>query len=208
MAEEKSYGQILIVGTNNQNKIKEIREILRGIDIEIKSLRDAGIELEVEEDGETLEANALKKAREASKASGQWAIADDSGLEVDALGGRPGVYSARFAGPEGDAVKNNAKLLRELEGVPQDKRGARFRCVIAFAAPDGNEATFEGALPGRIAFETHPGIGFGYDPVFVVPEYEKTISEIGYEIKNRISHRAKALNNFKGWFEKFLNEGK
>ena len=200
-------GQSLIVGTNNQDKMTEIREILKNLDVKVLSLREAGIELEVEEDGDTLEKNALKKARVACETTGKWTVADDSGLEVEALDGRPGVFSARYAGEDGNAEKNNAKLLVELEGVPEEKRGARFRCVVAFVSPDGVEFVTEGVLEGSIAFETHSGIGFGYDPVFVVPGYNKTISEIGYEIKNRISHRAKAFNNFREWFEIFLKKG-
>lgn len=197
-------GRILIVGTNNNGKMREIREILKDCPVEIKSLNDAGIDLSVEEDGDTFEENALKKARAACAISGEWALADDSGIEVEELNGAPGIHSARFAGSDCDSEKNNDKLLAALVGVPEERRTARFRCVMAFVSPEGTEHVSSGILEGRIALEKHPGIGFGYDPVFVVPEYERTVSELGYEIKNRVSHRAEALRKFHDWFKTFI----
>lgn len=148
---------------------------------------------EVEEDGATFEQNAVKKARFAAAATCLWALADDSGLEVDYLGGAPGVFSARFAGRGGDDRANNEKLLRLLEGVPLERRTARFRCVVAVASPGGEVYTAEGTCAGVIAFAPRGSGGFGYDPLFYVPHLGKTFAELEPEVKNAVSHRAKAL---------------
>ncbi|MDP2690315.1 MAG: RdgB/HAM1 family non-canonical purine NTP pyrophosphatase, partial [Deltaproteobacteria bacterium] len=151
------------------------------------------------EQGATFEENALAKARFVSMRSNLPALADDSGLEVDCLGGRPGVYSARYAGAGATDEENYLKLLKELEGVPEGKRGARFRSVVAFVSPGGAEATFDGVFEGVIAKAPRGSGGFGYDPVFFVPEAEKTAAEMSEEEKNAISHRGKALKKLKNW---------
>lgn len=188
----------LLLATHNRNKIAEIREIFNFPGLEILSPFDLpSPPEEVEENADTFEGNALLKARSlagAAKGGGAsdvWVMADDSGLEVAALNGAPGVHSARYAGEPSDTPANNAKLLRELEGV-EDRR-ARFVCVISFCAPDGREWTVRGECPGRILREARGGAGFGYDPLFVPDGYEKTFAELGASIKNKISHRARAL---------------
>ncbi len=178
----------LLIATNNQGKVKEIKAILGGFYDEIVSLKDAGIALEVVEDGDSFEANAVKKAREAAKAAGCDALADDSGLCVDALGGAPGIYSARYAGEGATDEENNEKLLTNLEGTAD--RAARFVSVVALVS--GNDVTTAcGDVSGVIAHEPSGNGGFGYDPLFFVPELGQTFAQI--EIKNSLSHRARAL---------------
>jgi XTP/dITP diphosphohydrolase len=152
-----------------------------------------GLVPDVVEDGETCEANAIKKAKAVSQATGLFAVADDTGLEVDELGGRPGVYAARYAGEQASYEDNWRKLLRELSGVPRDRRTARFITVAAIASPSGNVQVAEGELQGMIAEQPAGARGFGYDPVFFVPELGKTLAELSPQEKNRISHRAKAF---------------
>ncbi len=152
---------------------------------------------EVIEDGETFLANALKKARTISDYTGLAAIADDSGLAVDYLGGRPGVYSSRFSGSGATDERNIAKLLEDLDGVPREKRGAAFKCVLVLYERDGTFQSFEGSLEGYIGFSPRGFRGFGYDPVFIVPGYDKTVAEIEPDEKNRISHRGKAFEKLK-----------
>lgn len=189
--------ETLVVATGNKNKVLEISEILKDMPFEVKSLSDLSIDLDVEEDGETFEQNAYKKAYEVMKTYGFTTIADDSGLEVDALGGAPGVYSARFSGVHGDDCANNEKLLKLMENVPDDKRCARFVCVIALVYKDGTSLMSRGEVEGYIAHEPKGNGGFGYDPLFIVPEYNMSFAELGSEIKNRISHRGKALDQLK-----------
>lgn len=182
----------LLVATGNQGKLKEIREILS--DIEVLGLSDVGIECDVEETGTTFAENAYIKAFEISKRTGLPVLADDSGLEVDALGGRPGVYSARFAGEHATDDENVNKLLAELKDVPKDKRGARFACAICLIFPDGRKIeTFGTSCPGIILDSKRGENGFGYDPVFFAPEYGKSFSEMTMEEKNKVSHRKAAL---------------
>lgn len=182
----------LLVATGNQGKLKEIREILS--DIEVLGLSDVGIECDVEETGTTFAENAYIKAFEISKRTGLPVLADDSGLEVDALGGRPGVYSARFAGEHATDDENVNKLLAELKDVPKDKRGARFACAMCLIFPDGRKIeTFGTSCPGIIIDSKRGENGFGYDPVFFAPEYGKTFSEMTMEEKNKVSHRKAAL---------------
>ena len=181
----------LLIATRNRHKLDEIRAILGGPGIEWKSALDFPHLPDVIEDGDTFEANAAKKARALAAATGCWALADDSGLEVDALGGAPGVRSARFAGEPTDHTANNEKLLRDLAG--HTDRTARFRCVLALAAPDGSVRFAEGRCEGRIAESLRGAEGFGYDPLFVPDGFEQTFAELGAEIKNTISHRARAL---------------
>ena len=181
----------LIIASNNAHKLTEMKAILAPFFDDVQSMREAGIEHETVEDGETFMENAVKKARELAEISGCCAIADDSGLCVDALGGAPGVYSARYSGVHGDDKANNAKLLRELEGV--ENRGAHYACAIALAWPDGRLLTAEDYLYGEIAHDERGSNGFGYDPLFLIPELGLRTAEISPEEKNRISHRGKAL---------------
>ena len=181
----------LILASNNQKKLKEIKEILGGRFDEILTLREAGIEHETVEDGETFLENARKKAREIAEISGCCALADDSGLCVDALDGAPGLYSARFSGVHGDDKANNALLLEKLRGV--EDRAAHFTCVVVLAWPDGRELWAEGRLDGVIAHEPAGENGFGYDPIFYLPERGCTNAQLPPGEKNRIGHRGKAL---------------
>jgi len=181
----------LIIASNNTHKLIEIKAILGGRFDEILSMREAGIEHETVEDGCTFMENARKKAREIMELSGCCALADDSGLCVDALGGAPGIYSARFCGRHGDDPANNRLLLEKLEG--REDRGAHYACAIALYRPDGSHVEAEGYLYGQIAREEAGSNGFGYDPLFYLPEYGCTAAQISPEEKNRISHRARAL---------------
>ncbi|ABO51189.1 non-canonical purine NTP pyrophosphatase, rdgB/HAM1 family [Desulforamulus reducens MI-1] len=183
----------LVLATNNKGKVKELAELLKPCGYQVVSIGEFPGFTEVEEDGNTFADNAIKKALAAAEFTGELALADDSGLEVDALKGAPGVYSARFAGEPKDDTANNAKLLSLLEGVPQDHRTARFRCVIAIAEPNGRIHTAEGSCEGVILRELKGEGGFGYDPLFYVPEYKQTFAELDMEKKNSISHRGKAL---------------
>lgn len=181
----------LIIASNNAHKLIEIKAILGDVFDEILSLKEAGIDHETIEDGNTFMENAEKKAREIAEISGCCALADDSGLCVDALGGAPGIFSARFSGVHGDDEANNRLLLKKLEGV-EDRR-AHYTCAIALYRPDGSKVTSEGYLYGEIGYEEVGENGFGYDPLFVLPELQKTTAQISPEEKNRISHRALAL---------------
>lgn len=183
----------LLVATGNQGKLREIRHLLDGTDIDIIGLESLDHPPEVIEDGATFCANAQKKAVEMARFSGLLTLADDSGLVVDALGGDPGVLSARYAGAQGDDKANNAKLLTEMQGIPDEQRRAAFHCVVALAWPDGRCKTFTGLISGLIMRGERGDGGFGYDPLFMVPEYGKTTAELPLEIKNRISHRGMAL---------------
>ncbi len=192
----------LVMATRNPGKIRELREILTDLDVRLRSLADFPDLPDIPETGATFAENAVLKAREVARLTGLPALADDSGLEVAALGGRPGVFSARYAqdrtypAPPADA-DNWRKLLDELKGVPPEQRGARFVCEIALAWPDGRLLTARGECAGRIAETPRGDQGFGYDPVFWVPEYQATMAQLGAAVKNRISHRARALKEFK-----------
>jgi XTP/dITP diphosphohydrolase len=188
----------ILLATKNAGKTEEVLEILKGLPVEIKTLNDVPDAPDVVEDQPTFEGNALKKARTLAERYRSITLADDSGLEVDALDGRPGVYSARFAGEDATDDANNRKLLSELENVPDNRRQARFRCVMALVRPGGGEHTFDGTCEGRITRQTRGSSGFGYDPLFIPDGYTETFAEIGAEEKNRISHRAKALEKLKG----------
>jgi len=189
----------LIVATRNRGKLVEISQLLGEYVHTILSLQDFPDLPEIVEDGATFEENALKKATSTALATGRPVIADDSGLTVEVLGGKPGVYSARFAGDDANDAENNEKLLRELSGIPVEKRLASFRCVIALSLPDGTQQTFTGELEGLILETPRGSGGFGYDPLFFVQEYNKTLAELPLDIKNRISHRGKALNKLKSF---------
>jgi XTP/dITP diphosphohydrolase len=181
----------LVIATRNAHKLEEIRAIFDFQSLEVRSAFDFPEIPDVVEDGDTLEVNAIKKAVEIAKATGCWALADDSGLEVAALGGAPGVYSARYAGEHCSYADNNEKLLRELAG--KSDRSARFRTVIALSDPAGKFQTLEGACSGAIIEELRGTGGFGYDPLFVPDGCSATFAELDSEVKNRISHRARAL---------------
>jgi len=183
----------LVLATKNEGKIKEMTELLAGQDIEILSLADFPEIEEIVEDGETFRENAIIKATEVCMQTGLPTLADDSGLEVDCLEGLPGVYSARFAGEERDNSANKKKLLELLEGVPAEERTARFKCIIAVADTDCFVYISEGTCEGLITSEERGDGGFGYDPLFYLPEYDKTFAELDLETKNKISHRGKAL---------------
>lgn len=183
----------LIAATNNSGKVKEIRQILGGFGAEIISLKEAGIELEAEENGATFEENALIKARAAAEITHRPVIADDSGLCVDALGGAPGIYSARYAGEDADDEARINKLLAELSGVEKEKRTAHFVSAAALVLPDGREFTARGTADGYIAESPCGNGGFGYDPVFVCAHTNKTYALMSAEEKNAVSHRFKAL---------------
>ena len=196
---------IIILATNNKSKVKEISEMMSGSDITFVSLADAGINVEVEEIGTTFEENALLKAREICKLSGKPTISDDSGLEIDALDGAPGIYSSRFMGEDTSYdIKNNA-LIEKLENVADPDRTARFRCCMALVLPDGREFVTEGAMEGIIAREPKGINGFGYDPILFIPEYNRTSAELSSEEKNNISHRGEALRKMIEVIKKELN---
>jgi XTP/dITP diphosphohydrolase len=184
----------IVLATGNPGKLGEMREILAGHGLEVLAQPDLGIAPAVE-DGGTFIANALLKARHAAAISGLPAIADDSGLEVDALGGRPGLHTARYAGPQADERANNDRLLAELAGVPEPRRGARYRCAMVFLrdAADPAPITAEACWEGRIGFERRGSGGFGYDPLFVVAGGGLTAAELSAAEKNRVSHRGQAL---------------
>ena len=181
----------LLISSRNAHKITEIRAILGRPGLEILSAADVPDLPDVEEDGDTFADNARKKARELAVATGLWTIADDSGLEVDALGGAPGVHSARYAGRHGDDAANNRLLLERMAG--RTDRGAQFHSAVALAAPDGREWLAEGICRGTLLTEGRGTGGFGYDPLFIPEGFDRTFAELGSEVKNRISHRARAL---------------
>ncbi|MDR2772401.1 MAG: XTP/dITP diphosphatase [Elusimicrobiota bacterium] len=183
----------LILATGNDHKIKEISSVLADKNIKIIPLTAFESFPKTIEDKKTLEENAIKKAREVALFFNKWAVADDSGLEVDLLGGEPGVYSARYAGENCSYDDNNNKLLKKLEGVPLEKRTAHFRCVIAIASPEGIVKTVSGKVNGYICEKKTGSGGFGYDPIFFIPQYNKTFAELSFSKKNKISHRAIAL---------------
>ena len=189
--------QRIVIGTRNPKKLKEIEAILSGLPVQLVSMAAYPDVPDVVEDGDTFEANAIKKAFVTADATGEWAMADDSGLEVDALDGRPGVFSARYAGEDQNDKANCRKLLAELDGVPAGERKANFRSVIALARPGEVLFTTEGRLDGVISTGPRGTNGFGYDPVFEVPGTGKTTAEMLPEEKNRISHRGKALEAFR-----------
>ncbi|NLO90428.1 MAG: RdgB/HAM1 family non-canonical purine NTP pyrophosphatase [Elusimicrobia bacterium] len=198
----------ILIATANPHKAQEIAALLPALPVRFLTLKDFPSFAMPEENGATLEENAAIKARAAAAASGRWAMADDTGLEVDALGGAPGVHSARYAGADKDYPANNAKLLRELEKFPRGKRTARFRTVVALASPDGRLESAEGRLEGVIATRGRGSNGFGYDPLFQPLNSDKTLAELSFEEKNRISHRAAALKNAAAIIKKISVSGK
>lgn len=192
------YGNEIVIATSNNHKLEEIKAILEDLDYDIYSLKDVNLEgIEIVEDGKTFEHNALIKAREIAKRTNLIAIADDSGLEVDAIGKKPGIYSARFAGENATDYENRQKLLKSLQNVQMSKRTARFVSAVAVVFPDGKEFVVRGICEGKICFEEIGENGFGYDSIFMVDGYNKTFAQIPSYVKNSISHRAIALNNMK-----------
>jgi XTP/dITP diphosphohydrolase len=191
----------LVVATRNKGKILEINALLAGFVDRVSSAADFADFPETIEDGATFEENALKKAREAARFTGLPALADDSGLVVDALGGRPGVYSARYAGEGADDAANNARLLSECQDVPDDQRQAAFVCVLAFVTPEGTEQLFAGRVAGRILAAPRGEGGFGYDPLFLVDGFDRSMAELELAEKNVVSHRARAIIAFRDYLE-------
>jgi len=183
----------IIVATKNRGKLEEIAQLLSGLPYEVISMTDAGVDGDITEDGSTFEENALIKARAVWNATGDTVMADDSGLEVDYLNGAPGIFSARYAGESAKDEDKYRKLLRELSGVPEDQRSARFVCAIALILPDGREIVVRGTCEGYIAGEPAGVGGFGYDPVFYVPGFGMTFAQMDEDLKNSISHRGNAL---------------
>lgn len=190
----------VIVATGNKDKVKEIREILRDMDAGVVTMKEAGFFAEPEEDGSTFLENAVIKAKAVAREAAKdevWkdaiVMADDSGLVIDALNGEPGIYSARYLGHDTSYRKKNADLIRRLDGVPDEGRSARFVCAVAAVCPDGKVLTAEGVMEGRIGHEERGENGFGYDPIFYLPEFGCTSAQLSLEDKNRISHRGKAL---------------
>lgn len=198
---------ILVLATTNKNKIKEFQEIVKDFPIEIRSVGDFGPIPECIEDGETFDDNAYKKALHTAKILGLPAIADDSGLEVEALGGAPGVYSARYAGDSATDEENCEKLLQEM--ADKENRKAAFKCVLSIAVPSGPALTYEGSCEGIILKEKRGKSGFGYDPLFFYEPFNKTFAECNMDEKNKVSHRGKALAELKSEFDnvlKWLNQ--
>ena len=184
--------RVLLLATTNHHKLEEYRAILAPLPVTLRSLREIELEMEVEETGQTFAENAQIKAQAYARATGLLSLADDSGLEIDALGGAPGVLSARFAGRDAPYEERFRLILSRLQGLPEAQRGARFRCAIALAEPPGYCRVVEGVIDGVIADRPRGSHGFGYDPIFLVPELGKTTAELTSEQKNRISHRGRA----------------
>ena len=192
----------IIFATGNENKLREIRQITENMGIEIVSMKDAGYYTEVEETGTTFEENAYLKASAIAKKCNLPTLADDSGLEIDYLNKEPGIYSSRFMGEDTPYSVKNAELLRRMEGVPDEKRTARFVCAICLVRPDGSSETVKATMEGRVAYKSAGKNGFGYDPIFFLPERGCTSAELSPEEKNEISHRGKALRMMRDILEK------
>lgn len=187
----------IVFATANAGKVKEIKEILADFSVEVVSLKEMGITADIEENGKTFEENSLIKAREICKLTGFPALADDSGLEVDYLNGEPGIYSARYLGYDTDYDYKNNYIINQLKEAKDAERTARFVCVISLVLPDGREFVKKGVMEGQIGYEIKGENGFGYDPIFYLPEHGKTSAELSAEEKNKISHRGKALREMK-----------
>ena len=196
----------IVLATRNHHKKQELVALLQDLSVSIRTLDDFPEAPEVVEDGDTCEENAMKKAVEIARYTGLPALADDTGLEVDALDGRPGVFAARYAGEHASYEDNCRKLLHELRGIPPTKRSARFVTVAAIAFPAGQTASVRGVLEGSIAEEAAGSHGFGYDPVFIVQEHHQTLAQLSPEVKNRISHRARAFTQAKQLLKQMMGE--
>ena len=197
----------IVFATGNAGKVKEIQMILADMGMEVVSMKEAGITIDIEEDGKTYEENALIKARAVAAYTKDIVMADDSGLEIDYLNGEPGIYSARYLGEDTSYRVKNANLIERLTGVPDEQRTARFVCAIAAVLPDGTELTTRATIEGRIDYEEKGSNGFGYDPIFYVPQFGKTTAELTEEQKNQVSHRGKALELMKEELKKYENIG-
>lgn len=194
----------IIIASNNNGKIIEVKQMLKDKDIELLSMKEAGVNIDIDENGTTFEENALIKAREVMKLTGEITIADDSGLEVDYLDKQPGIYSARFMGHDTSYDIKNKAIIDKLDGVEGDKRSARFVCAMAAVFSDGIELVERGTMEGRIAYEIKGDNGFGYDPIMYIPEYDKTSAQLSPDEKNNISHRGKALKKLCDNLKKYL----
>jgi XTP/dITP diphosphohydrolase len=183
----------VLFATYNQGKFREVKYFFDRAGIEVFSIIDAGLNLVIKEDGTTFAENACKKARAAFELTKMWVLGEDSGLEVDALGGQPGIMSARFGGAEATDLERNQRLLEMLVAVPFEKRTARFRCVMCLINPQGEERLFEGVCEGKISHTLRGIAGFGYDPIFIPEGYGFTFAELGWAVKNEVSHRARVL---------------
>jgi len=206
----RKYREIImkkvIFATGNANKLKEIKMIMADMDLEVVSMKDAGCFTDVEETGTSFEENAILKAAAIAKKSGEITLADDSGLEIDFLNKEPGIYSARYMGEDTSYDIKNAELLRRMEGVPDEKRTARFVCAVAMVRPDGTSEVVRATMEGRVAYKPAGENGFGYDPIFFLPEYGCTSSELSPEDKNAISHRGKALRMIRKVLEEEMSK--
>ncbi|MGZ3593887.1 MAG: XTP/dITP diphosphatase [Syntrophales bacterium] len=199
----------IVLATKNQGKIREIRALLGDLGVDVLSLDDFANVPDVVEDGTIFFENALKKAKVISEHTGEIVLADDSGLEVEYLGGEPGVYSSRYSGPDATDETNIKKLLYTMEGVARERRRAAFRCVLVLYFPNGKYESFEGRLEGIIHDRPVGGGGFGYDPVLFLPDWGSTVAQLPMEVKNRISHRAQAVRKFKeAYIQKILSANK
>ena len=187
----------IVFASSNEGKVREIREMLEGMGIELISLSNYAGVPEIVEDGKSFQENALKKAKIISEFTGETVLADDSGLQVEVLGGEPGIYSSRYAGEKATDEENNTKLLTKLKNIPQEKRTAFFVCVLVLYRRDGSYDYFQGKWNGQIIDERRGNNGFGYDPIFLVPELKMTAAELPAEIKNKVSHRGQAFAQFK-----------
>lgn len=195
----------IIFATGNEGKMREIRMILGDLEIQVLSMKEAGITADIVEDGKTFEENAVIKAKTISQITGDLVLADDSGLEIDYLNGEPGVYSARYMGENTSYHIKNAELVRRLDGVTDEERTARFVCAMAAALPDGQVITTRGTIEGRIGYEERGENGFGYDPIFYLPEYACSTAELSLEKKNELSHRGKALRAMREKLKEWLH---
>lgn len=195
----------IIFATGNKDKVKEIQMILADLGLEVITMKEAGISIDIEENGATYEENAMIKARAVAAYTDAIVMADDSGLEIDYLNKEPGVYSARYLGEDTSYRIKNANLISRLDGVPDEKRTARFVCAIGAVLPDGTELTTRGTIEGIIGYEEKGANGFGYDPIFYVPEFGKTTAELSEEEKNKVSHRGNALRLMKEELKKYAN---
>jgi len=195
----------IIFATGNKDKVKEIQMILADLGVEVVTMKEAGICLDIEENGTTYEENAMIKARAVAMYTDAIVMADDSGLEIDYLNKEPGVYSARYLGEDTSYRIKNANLISRLDGVPDEKRTARFVCAIGAVFPDGTEVTTRGTIEGIIGYEEKGANGFGYDPIFYVPRFGKTTAELSEEEKNQVSHRGNALRLMKEELKKYAD---
>ena len=196
----------IIFATSNEGKMKEIREILKDLDVELLSLKDAGLNPDIDENGTTFEENAIIKAKQVMELTGEMVLADDSGLEVDYLNKAPGVYSARFLGEDTSYIIKNQHIIDQMASAKEEERSGRFVCVIALALPGGEIITRRATIEGFITKEILGTGGFGYDPIFYVPEYQCTTAQMDAERKNEISHRGKALRAMKEEIKKYVNQ--